>query len=382
MSIQDTYIQYGVPNNWAEIYDNMKLSATTFKNTPSKALIEKYGIQIEQVEFVKRCLTREPIDENIVLQLLERNRFVCCLCKGHKSDSYIIHHIEPYADTQDNSYSNLAVLCPNDHDLAHREGQSLTNRITKDQIKKMKRKWEEEVEVLNVRLASQSGEINEVDFINVARVLELYRDVFKSAPVTKYLDGLKSKNLLNLDGSINFNFFQLLQKNTATPFISFGPNGSWELSLHFEEVFQQIIEKVEFFDLDTFLNKKSLQTEDLIGKFCFYVGGLYGNSPQRPITEDSECTHLYFHRKNFFVEWVVDPRYMKSSSSIDRLSNRTEYLIYGRIRSIGTKEWNGKEYIYFNIRPYLFGLPTKTKSRRPAIHYLEKYSDYDYDESE
>ncbi len=66
-------------------------------------------------------------------------------------------------------------------------------------------------------------------------------------------------------------------------FLSFGPQGSWALSLHFEEVFKNILTKKEFVDLDGLLNKKSLQNDDLVGKFCFYVGGLYGNNQKRQL---------------------------------------------------------------------------------------------------
>jgi hypothetical protein len=382
MSKSDTYIQYGVPSNWAKNYESIGISATTFRNTPKKDLISKYKIASDQIDFVKNCLTRQPIVEDVLQELLEANRFVCCLCKGQKGDGYIIHHIEPYASTQDNEHHNLAVLCPNDHDLVHREGQSLTNKITKEQLVKAKHNWEKEVEVLNVQVASQGGEINEVDFINVPRILELYNEVIKSIPKTKYSESLLQKAALNSDGSINSTFIEKFNKNPATPFIFFGLNGSWELSLHFEEVFKEILTKVEFIDLDSLLNKKAIQSENLIGKFCFYVGGLYGNRPERPITVDTECTHLYFHRKSYFVEWIVAPQYMKSSSSITRLSDRTEYLIYGRIRSIGKKTWKDKEYIHFSIRPYLFGLPTMTKTRKPAIHFTEKYKDYDFDEED
>lgn len=159
--------------------------------------------------------------------------------------------------------------------------------------------------------------------------------------------------------------------------MSFNPQDSWALSLHFEEVFKSILTKVEFTDLDTLFNKTSLNSGDLTGKFCFYVGGLYGNRPDLPINENTECCHLYFHRRKFFIEWTVDPRYMKSSSSIDRLANRTEYIVYGRIRSVGKKEWKGKNYIHYDVRPYLFGLPTKTKSRIPLIHYIDNYDEFD-----
>ena len=169
MKIEATYIQYGVPSDWAKEFENIGLPASTFKNTSKKNLISKYGIDESRAEFVKDCLKRTPIDENIVHSLLERSRYVCSLCKGQKSDAFIIHHIEPYSISQNNDYNNLIVLCPNDHDLVHREGQKLTNKITKDQLRKSKKDWEKEVEKLNVQLASQSGEINEIDFVNIPK---------------------------------------------------------------------------------------------------------------------------------------------------------------------------------------------------------------------
>ena len=131
--------------------------------------------------------------------------------------------------------------------------------------------------------------------------------------------------------------------NTVTPFMCFDPLDNATLSLHFEEAFIKILAKIEFTDLDLLLNKTSLKNDNLVGKFCFYVGGLYGNRPILPIDEKTQCCHLYFHRGKFFSEWIVDPKYLRSSSSIDRLANRTEYIVYGRIRSIGEKEWKGKK---------------------------------------
>jgi len=149
MSIKDTYIQYGVPSSWAQDYELIDVSASTFKQTTKKNLFEKYNISKTQIDFVKKCLIRQPIDEAIVCKLLENNRYVCCLCKGQKSDSYIIHHIKEYSLTKDNSYSNLAVLCPNDHDLAHKAGFTLTNKITEDQIRTAKKNWERNVKKEN-----------------------------------------------------------------------------------------------------------------------------------------------------------------------------------------------------------------------------------------
>lgn len=145
MSLKETYIQYGVPSNWAHEYEIIGISASTFKTTTKKNLIDKYKIPEKQIKFVKNCLVRQPIDDSTVQKLLENNGFVCCLCKGKKSDAYIIHHIVEYSLTKDNKYSNLAMVCPNDHDLAHRTGVMLTNQITEKQIREAKKNWELQV---------------------------------------------------------------------------------------------------------------------------------------------------------------------------------------------------------------------------------------------
>lgn len=154
MSLEKTYIQYGVPSNWAHDYELIGISASTFKQTSKKNLFEKYNIPRPQIDFVKNCLVRQPINESVVDNLLEKSRFVCCLCKGQKSDAYILHHIIEYSLTKDNNYSNLAVLCPNDHDLAHRNGVALTNKITEKQIRKAKKNWEILVKKKNNTTAS------------------------------------------------------------------------------------------------------------------------------------------------------------------------------------------------------------------------------------
>jgi hypothetical protein len=134
LSLSSTYIQYGVSNQIAAELEAKGISLSTFKSTPIKNLIDDYKLESTIIEFVKDCIQRKPIDEYVIQELLEKSNFVCCICKGQKSDGYIIHHIVEYNKTQDNSFDNLAVLCPNDHDLAHRKGIALTNRITENQI--------------------------------------------------------------------------------------------------------------------------------------------------------------------------------------------------------------------------------------------------------
>jgi ABC-type dipeptide/oligopeptide/nickel transport system ATPase subunit len=152
-SLSESYIQYGIPSNWAHNFELNNISISTFRQTSRKNLVEKYKIPEPQIDFVKKCLQRSPIDSEVIYKLLTNNRFTCCLCKGQKSDAYIIHHIVEYSLTQDNKYKNLAVLCPNDHDLAHREGISLTSKISIEQVRKAKQEWEAQVKRENKKSA-------------------------------------------------------------------------------------------------------------------------------------------------------------------------------------------------------------------------------------
>lgn len=164
MTISDTYIQYGVSNEIAAELEKKDLPISTFSKTSIKNLVSKYDIESTIAEFVKDCIKRKPIDEKIIQKLLESSNFTCCICKGKKSDGYIIHHIVHYSKTKDNKYDNLAVLCPNDHDLAHREGIALTNKITEKQIRTAKANWEEEIVKNNLDKSIQSkSELDRMD---------------------------------------------------------------------------------------------------------------------------------------------------------------------------------------------------------------------------
>ena len=170
----ETYLRYGIPSDAASKYEAVGLSVSTFRVTPIKKLVEHYGISSEEASWVKQCITRQPIQEEVVQELLENSNFVCCCCKGIKGDSYIIHHIVEYEISQDNTYENLAVLCLNDHDLAHR-APGLTNKLTSDQIRKSKDNWEKQVRLYN--LATSSHGEREEFLLKLPRYQELQSEI-------------------------------------------------------------------------------------------------------------------------------------------------------------------------------------------------------------
>ncbi|MEO5641743.1 MAG: HNH endonuclease [Bacteroidia bacterium] len=175
MSISQTFIKYGVSDEIARELENKGLTKTKVLKTSLKALITNYDLESSVAAFVKDCVKRKPIADEIIQQLLENSYFSCCICKGNKSDAYIIHHIVPYSKTKDNKYDNLAVLCPNDHDLAHREGIALTNKITEKQVRMAKVNWEKEVKEKTANKLKQSA--SELDRIDKSKVSFISRQL-------------------------------------------------------------------------------------------------------------------------------------------------------------------------------------------------------------
>ena len=331
-------------------------------------------MNIDEVKSVKKLIKRQPIDEDTIQHLLENSNFTCCICKGTKSDSYIIHHIYPYSTSQDNQYFNLAVLCLNDHELAHKEGVSLTLKLTPEQILKTKTKWEKEVQEIKVYKASVNGEIHEVEFLNIPRILEAYKEIFKKIPKTQYSAELIDNNLLHNDGYLNIDKINNIADNPHTPLIFFALYGSAMLRFHYFEIFKKLLQRLDFKDLDKLLNKTAIKA-GIVGEYCFYVGGLYSTKLPSAINSEMNMITFFIKKKPFIVEWVVDPHYFASNSAKHRTSHRNVYTIYGKIMNVNFTNLEGKSQIVVDLRPYCFGLPFEKKNRTPDIAYQKRIDD-------
>lgn len=371
-----TYINYGVSVDCAVILERINIPMKTFRATSKKILIETYGLEEKLINEVKEAIQRQPIEDDILNVLLENSNFTCCLCKGVKGKSYIIHHIIEYSKTQDNTYSNLAVLCPVCHDIAHNNGGGLTNSISAKAVVRLKEKWEAEVEKINMEAASRSGDISEIDFINIPRICDLALELFQTIPETTTSERLIGEGIISSQGELKIEGLKKWSGEHGRYYFDFV--FSSRVKFHFYEIFKKTLSSLQFKNLDDLLNFKSLKSSDIIGTYCFYVGGLYGTRPETPINESSPMTHLYFKRKKLFIEWIIDPKYITSSSSISRFGTRTTYLVYGKIRDVKEIEIDGKKYLHIDIRPYVAGIPTKTVNRIPQV-YWEKYTQDDFD---
>lgn len=371
-------LKYGIDTDLAELANSKNLNLTTIRNTSKRNLIEKYGLNEPQAIILKKAVKRKPIDEEIAQLLLERNAFTCCLCQGVKSDAYIIHHIEHYNVSQDNSYYNLALLCPNDHELAHREGEALANKITPSNIRRAKNKWEKLVESNAIKKSALEGEVHDLDYVNVNRILELAIQINREIPTTRFTSRLEEQGLILKDGNINPQLYKEYNLNPNTPLKFWAYYGSATLTQHYYEILLAILQRVKVHDLDNLLKISELK-KGIIGKFCFYSGGVYGRTYKGDVIDkNSEPTLIHIRKKPFFVEWKVDPMYITSTTASWRIARRTVYLVYGKILDVYEKIVEEEKRLIIDIRPYAFGMPINRKDRTPDIHYRDiDFSEYE-----
>jgi hypothetical protein len=134
-------LKYGIHELLADKIVQYGLSVSTIKATSKLNLKNKYSLSNIEVDIIKKAISRKPIEEDVMLNLLLNNDFTCCACKGNKGHTIIIHHINSYETSQDNSYENLAVVCPTCHDLCHSSRQ-LTLHISKKLLMQFKQTWE------------------------------------------------------------------------------------------------------------------------------------------------------------------------------------------------------------------------------------------------
>ena len=139
----EKYLQYGVSNIEAQKLERLNLPLSTLKSTSQKNLIEKYGLSEVEAKRIKQLVSRQPIRQEIIQALLINSSFMCCCCKTPEY-GFIIHHIEEYSISQDNSYENLVVICLHHHDQAHKKS-GLTFSLTATDLKAAKIAWENDV---------------------------------------------------------------------------------------------------------------------------------------------------------------------------------------------------------------------------------------------
>ena len=360
--IRSKLLGYGVSLDLATLAQDKGLNLQTIRSLKVQDLVSNYGFTHEEVKEIRVCIKRRAIPQEIIELLLRRSNYLCCLCKGDKGRSYIIHHIVPYAETQDNSYDNLIVLCPNDHDLAH--GAGLTMKITAVNLRKSKLAWEVEVQEANARRAAQLIEVNEhtVDFINIRRMEQLSLQVLGEIPETRYTRSLQDAKILNNRRSFDQKY---VRDNYSGRNYLFDYITHYEAE-HYKEILEKVATRVQFVDLQEESKGGFSRLKKTEGEIAFFIGGVTSKSVLMPIAESASAVTATYRRKDLLIEWLIDPNYLMSCSAILRLGRKYRFIIYFRVMSVEPTN-NGGSYVRGS--PLLMAQPSCYVDKTPAIKY-------------
>jgi hypothetical protein len=146
--------------------------------------------------------SRPPLDEDVVFKLLHDSKRTCCICRDPERP-IIIHHIEEYSTSHDNTESNLVVLCLEHHGEAHTKRQ-LSLTLTPEHIREHKRRWLNAVAISDARTLVDGASANYAnwDYINLKRLFELLQNLGLAGIAGRGFDYLKAREIVDDTGLI------------------------------------------------------------------------------------------------------------------------------------------------------------------------------------
>lgn len=362
------FLQYGVASDLAERAVQEGLTVTKVRTLSNADIIHKFSLTKEEAKAIKHAVQRQPINQETLHSLLERSNYTCNICKGVKSSAFIVHHINAYANTQDNDERNLIVLCPADHDLAHNSGLSMG--ISIEQLQRAKQKWEHQVEKANAAKAAKTVDVNEgaIDYLNIRRIEELSLGVLGNLPDTRASRSLKARGILDADGHFQQKF---VQERLSGGRYLFDYINSGE-TLHYRDLMASIAKELDFADLSDAIDRGKSAVSALEGKYAFFIGGVYSTRPSLPITSATPMVMMHYTKRKIRVEWPLDPLYLFSMSAIQRQGSKNRYIIYCLVRTVDT---DGQTLV--KASPLLVAQPSKYANRIPGIGWEHRYAGYD-----
>jgi hypothetical protein len=377
MSVVDRLMQYGVSSILAQKVDGKGLTLSKLRSFSKKDLVETFRLTRGEVDELKTCIMRFAIESDTVRLLLDRSNHTCCICKGAKGGAIVLHHIEPYEVSQNNNYSNLAVLCPNDHDRAHRSG-ALSMGLSAEDIRRAKTAWEHRVEVANAQAAAKVIEVDDsaIDYVNVMRIEEMCLRLLGRIPSTGVSASLRRAKILGPDLGFDERY---VRKHISGGSYLFDYANAGETE-HYRQLLRELAKVVIFDDLSEAARSGIRKLMALEGKYVFFIGAVDSKQPDLPITRKTPPLVLRHKARGVVITWDCNANYLISMSAIGRQGRRNRYIIYGRVSSVLKGAPKGP--IEVSVSPLLIAQPSAHVDRTPAIAWRRRWSEEEEDEDD
>lgn len=309
------------------------------QNCPKDELLN-LGLLVDEIDLIKKS-GRPPIPIATLNNLLIKSKFTCCVCRKN-INNIIVHHIDPWHESQNHDESNLVVLCLEHHDKAHKQ-DGLSLNLTADRLRAFKKQWEDYCLIENdIYIKSLNNkEYARWDWFNFARLQEFglnNPETLKNLSEQKnnITTILRRKNLIDDNGFIDLNVAKNLSKPSR--FNDFYEGMYIAEYLHL--ILLSLFKVYHFIDITPFIKNKTFLKDSLnIGDYIAFQGFFYF----KPI--GNTIKNAYYRGHGVRISYTYDSYYCTScSAQHDSMTGNQIQTIFARINSI-LKDEDGILYI-------------------------------------
>lgn len=197
----ESLLRHGLDLKLAKRLSGDGYTVTALRKT-SEEKLARLGLTLEQRTSVRGG--RPPVPIETLHRLLFESRNTCCLCRGEKSDSVIVHHIRPWAETHSHDECNLIVLCLSCHGEAHTR-RELSRNLTPELLEHAKAQWLDRVRSSDLtRIFRPTYMTREGlwDYFNFGRLHTLFEDTQQAPSECRHYESLVEARAITHDGVV------------------------------------------------------------------------------------------------------------------------------------------------------------------------------------
>lgn len=316
---------------------------------------------------------RPPIPFDVLAKVVIASRMTCCVCR-REDRGIIVHHIKTWAESHDHSASNLAVLCLDDHDKAHKRGGH-TQNLTSKLIYASKQFWEVEVAKLDTRaiLAASAIDSDCWWLFNHTRLFALAQDMHIKLPNMASYPTAVRLGLADISGC-------LCERNSQQHYMYYGESGS-ALYMYVKDVLNEVLKELTVINISDVLDRGSLRAVLRAGNFISLQGAYSFASQTNNRTGSGQTIRGIRKANGISVSFTVDRWDATSTSAWGMwLTRRQEAMCLLRVINVSRgKNRLNIETSALAISAALEGLKDREYSNVPFRRGLVNYPDDEQD---
>lgn len=329
-------ISVGVNDERAKalVVDGYSLSKLRKFSTEELKKLKLLDVEIQNIKDTNRI----PPNEATVYEVIHKSGSTCCICQiPHQP--FIIHHIDEYSKTQDNSEGNLVLVCLNDHDRVHARS-NISKNLSPDMVRDLKKKWEEKIEKRSIDQylhPTDNGKTCHWDYINIRYLEQL---PFDPTSLNSFAY-LLAEGAIDRNGRILLDNILKIAGDNLEYLYNYGRIPVRPLFNFHMDLIKRIINanKVRYIQLDPSFTVDSIK--ECLQQIVLLEGRFYFKRGEKSKFSCPILVHGVFNRVR--IEFEIDDFLFTSSSARGHLSghnNTVSFLIVRDVQEVQNEKYD------------------------------------------